>query len=121
MLAAGEADVARDELRWLLEDCPDFLAAHQKLGEIATEHDDPRLARAHFGHVFDLVRKALSAAAHADSLLYELPENHAAHESGKGLAWSLRQLGEAALAREVVEQLLRWDPSDPLGVGAWRE
>ena len=35
MLAAGENEVARDELRWLLDGCPDFIAAHRMLGELA--------------------------------------------------------------------------------------
>lgn len=119
MLAAGEPDVARDELRFLLQDCPEFLAAHQKLGEIALEAGDWKLARGHFGYVYDRVRKVLAVQAHAASLPYLVADNHTAHESGKGLAWCLHELGETKLALEVVRQLLAWDATDPLGVGAW--
>src|SRR5688572_17437238 len=47
MIDAGELDVARDELLWLLEDCRDFIAAHRLLAEIALEAGDVKLARAH--------------------------------------------------------------------------
>jgi hypothetical protein len=121
MLEAGEVELAREELRYLLQECPDFLAAHQKLGEIAAELDDMPLARAHFGHVFDLVRKALSGEARNGTLPYGLVDNRVGHESGKGLAYALRALGNDDMARDVVEQLLAWDASDPLNLRAWRD
>ncbi|MEI6241624.1 MAG: hypothetical protein WCR51_14660, partial [Planctomycetia bacterium] len=52
MVAAGEAEIARDELVWLLSECPDFLEAHLHLGLIALEDDDPKLARGHFGRAY---------------------------------------------------------------------
>jgi hypothetical protein len=119
MVAAGEYDVARDELRFLLAECPDFFAAHQKLGEIALEENDFPLARGHFGYVHDTVLKVLGAEAAEGPLPYAIPDNQAAHESSKGLAWSLHHVGRDDLALEVVRRMLRWEPRDPLGVGAW--
>src|SRR5688500_15334726 len=42
MLAAGEMEVAADELRWLLEDCRDFIEAHKILGELAAAEGDAK-------------------------------------------------------------------------------
>jgi hypothetical protein len=66
MLDAGETQIAIDELRWLLEDCHEFLAAHRLLGELALGEDDLKLDT----------------------------------------------------ARDVIAQMLRFDPSDPLNVQA---
>ena len=38
----------------------------------------------------------------------------------KGLAWSLIQLGIADKAREVLDRMLRLEPSDPLGAAEMR-
>ncbi len=45
MVAAGEMEVARDELRWLLQGCSDNLSIHVLLGEIAVAEADFALAR----------------------------------------------------------------------------
>ncbi len=119
MIDAGESEIAIDELRWLLQECPDFLDAHRALGELALEAHDLPLARGHFGHAFDAVRNVWQQAAVEGTLPYALPENQVVHEVGKGLAWALREMGNKDLARQVVQQLLAWDPSDPLGVRAW--
>ncbi len=119
MIAGGEPEIAADELRFLLQECPDFLQAHQTLGQIALEADDFSLSRGHFGHVFDLVRKLWQSHQADGQLPYQFAENQPVHESGKGLAWSLHQLKNDPLARDVVQQLLDWDPLDPLGVRAW--
>lgn len=115
MLAVGETEVAVDELRWLLEDCRDFIAAHKLLGETAAADENLKLARAHFGFAYDLGFGALPAKGLTHPLPYSLAANQAFLESAKGLAWSLIQLGQPAQAREVLEQLLACDPSDPLG------
>jgi hypothetical protein len=115
MLAAGEVEVAVDELRWLLEDCRDFIEAHKLLGETAAADDNPKLARAHFGFAYDLGLGALPAKGLMKPLSYQLKSNQAFLEAAKGLAWSLIQLGQADTAREVLKQLLACDPSDPLG------
>jgi hypothetical protein len=62
MVGAGETEVARDELVWLLSECPDFLDAHVHLGLIALEEDDAQLARGHFGRAYELCLRALEAA-----------------------------------------------------------
>ena len=49
MIAAGETDVAADELRWLLEVCRDMIEAHFLLGKLAAEaQQDVPLARGPF-------------------------------------------------------------------------
>jgi tetratricopeptide (TPR) repeat protein len=118
MLDAGEIDIAIDELRWLLEGCSDLLRAHQLLGEIALTEGDFPLARGHFGYAFDICRAAMPPAGLPGPLPYQLKENQALHESAKGLALCLQQLGNRELARNVLGDMLRWDPGDPLGAAA---
>ncbi len=119
MVAAGEPEVARDELRWLLQGCSEFIAAHRLLGELALEANDLTLARAHFGYAYQIGQRALPPQGLPGPLPYDVPANQAFLESAKGLAWSLRQLGEHTLAQQVIQKLLAWDPSDPLGVRGW--
>ncbi|MBI3838787.1 MAG: hypothetical protein HY288_12750 [Planctomycetia bacterium] len=116
MLDAGEIDVAIDECRWLLSGCSDCLEAHRILGEIALGENDLPLARGHFGYAYRLGAKALEQAHSQGPLLYRVPANRSFLESAKALAWCLKQLGKGEMAAEVVEFLLRCDPSDPLGV-----
>jgi tetratricopeptide (TPR) repeat protein len=118
MLDAGEVDVAIDELRWLLEGCSDLVRAHQLLGEIALTEGDLPLARGHFGYAFDICRAALPPGGLPGPLPYCLAENQALHESAKGLALCLEQLGNRDLARDVLREMQRWDPTDPLGAAA---
>ncbi len=59
MVAAGETEIARDELRWLLSECHDFLAAHKLLGDLALADNDVRLARGHFGYAYQIGLKAI--------------------------------------------------------------
>jgi hypothetical protein len=57
---AGDAEEARDALRFALGICRDNLWVHAALGRIALEaFQDPTLARGHFGYVFELVSRAL--------------------------------------------------------------
>lgn len=121
MLNAGETDVALDELRWLLNGCSDFVAAHRMLGELALAEGDPRLARGHFGYAYEIVLSAFPASGFKGRLPYRLSANQAFLESAKGLAWCLQELGKRKLARRVLEQILVCDPSDPLSVRPWRE
>lgn len=116
MLNAGEAEIAMDELRWLLDDCHEFLAAHRLLGELALADDDLNLARGHFGIAFQLGLKAAEKAT--GPLPYSCPANRDFYESGKGLVACLKQLGREEMARDVALHLLRLDPSDPLNVRA---
>ena len=118
MIEVGELDAAVDELRWLLEGCSDLLAAHQLLGTVALEEGDFALGRGHFGIVYDLVRESLPHNF-SGTLPYSIEENQVIHESGRGLAHCLRKLEQNDLARSIVEQLLKWDSSDPVKVGGW--
>ena len=114
MLAAGEIDVAVDELRWLVAGCNELLEAHKLLGEIAFSEADLRLARGHFGRAYELGLKAFPKRRPAGRLPYARGANRAFFEAGRGLAECLYQLGQSELAAEVVDQLLALDPSDPL-------
>lgn len=116
MLEVGETEVARDECLWLLQGCSDFIDAHRVLGEIALEANDLPLARGHFGYAFRLGIQALAKAGNPAPLPYRLPANQAFLESAKALAWCLKHLDKRDMAAEVVADLLRCDPSDPLGV-----
>jgi tetratricopeptide (TPR) repeat protein len=120
MIEVGEADVAMDELLWLLEVCRDMLEAHYLLGKLAVEHlqDAPR-ARGHFGYAFQLGEKALSRANNPTPLSPLHPANRPFFDAGRGLAWCLAELGMPDKAREVVERLRACDPSDPLNLAAW--
>jgi hypothetical protein len=120
MIAAGEADVAIDELRWLLETCRDMIEAHYLLGKLAVEaQQDLTLGRAHFGYGFQLGAKALDRAGHPSPLSPLHPANRPFFDAGRGLAWCLAELGLPDKAREVIERLRSCDPSDPLNLAAW--
>jgi len=119
MIDAGENDVAIDELRWLLNDCPDLLEAHQLLGELALVDGDPRLARAHFGYAFDIGLNALPRENWRCALPFRLPGNRSFLTAAKGLAHCLNEIGEPERAREVAQRLIAFDPSDPLRVKSW--
>lgn len=135
MLTAGEQEVALDELRWLLEDCRDFLAAHRLLGELHLTNDDLPLARAHFGYAYQIGLDAIArtvcpaaprvSAAQADAILalpgplpYERPANQPFFEAAKGLVWCLGELKLADRAVAVCRQTLTLDRTDPLGFAA---
>jgi len=117
MIEAGEAEIAAEELVWLLTECPDFLEAHLHLGLLALEADDPRLARGHFGRAFELCTRALKAAGNPRPVPYRLAGNRAFHEVAKGLVHCLLDTGRHTMAREVSQQIAQLDPTDPLGVG----
>ena len=116
MLDAGETEIALDELRWLLDDCHEFLAAHRLLGDLAVAAGDLKLARGHFGIAFELGVKAAEKAT--GPLPYSRPANRDFYESAKALVGCLKQLGKTEMARDVVERVLRLDPSDPMGLAA---
>lgn len=116
MIEAGETEIAQDELRWLLGGCSDFIDAHRLLGELALAEEDLPLARGHFGYAYSLGSKALEQAGTPGPLPYHLPANQAFHEAAKGLVYCLLHLGKRAMAADVVEGVLRCDPSDPLAV-----
>ncbi len=120
MVAAGEIDIAIDELRWLLADCSEMISAHFLLGKLAVEADqDLPLARAHFGFGYELGLRALRRGKMPSPLSAEHPANQPFYDAGRGLAWCLHALNKPAMAVEVIEQLLACDPEDPLGLGSW--
>ncbi len=120
MIDAGEPDIAIDELRWLLGNCHELLEAHFLLGRLAAEvdHDLP-LARGHFGLGYQLGIQALRKAKMPTPVLALHPANRTFFNCGRGLAWCLHQLKKSEMAIEVVEQLLKLDPDDPLRVAGW--
>ncbi|TWT47654.1 hypothetical protein [Botrimarina hoheduenensis] len=118
MIEAEETEIAADELRWLLADCPDHLTAHALLGEIAGGTGDLVLARAHFGYAFEIGLKTLAAAGCAGPLPGADLRNGAWHDAALGLAWALEKLGESRMADDVAATTLRMDSTDPAGVRA---
>ena len=116
MVEVGETEIARDELVWLLSECPDFLEAHVQLGLIALEEDDPKLARGHFGRAYELCLKAVAAAGTPRPLPYALAGNKPLHEAAKGLVHCLLETGRRSLAQDVCRRLGPLDPTDPLGI-----
>jgi hypothetical protein len=119
MIESGELDVAEEELRWLLADCSEFIAAHVLLGELAiAQRNDLALARGHFGAGYQLGLQALRRANMPSPLAYSHPANRPFFVAGRGLAACLAKLGKREMATEVVDTLVRLDPSDPLRLRA---
>jgi hypothetical protein len=122
MLEAGELDIARDELRWLLDGCTDCVDAHFLLGEIAYAEQDFPLARGHFGYAHQICAATFPKEGLTGTLPATLPGNRTFFEAGKALAYCLREMNLNARALEVLDQLRRLDPSDPLDIAAvWRD
>gem|GEM_PF-1941556 len=115
MIGAGEFDVATDELRWLLEDCSDFIDAHRLLGEIALEGEDWPLARAHLGYCYDIGSAAMNAAGAVGPLSQNLSSNRGLLLATYLFAGVLYRLDKRKTAKSVLRRLLEWDPKDPLG------
>ena len=119
MIEAGELEIAVEELRWLLSGCPEFIAAHELLGELAAAlHEDLSLARGHFGAGYQLGLQTLRRASMPKPLLYMQPANRPFFEAGRGLLWTLEKLGRHDMSEEILATLLQLDPSDPLQLKA---
>jgi tetratricopeptide (TPR) repeat protein len=116
MVESGETEIARDELVWLLSECPDFLDAHVHLGLIALEEEDPKLARGHFGRAYELCLRALEAADNPQPLPYALAGNKPFYEAAKGLVHCLLDMGRHKVAKDVCRRIAPLDPSDPLAI-----
>lgn len=116
MVEAGETEIARDELVWLLSECPDFLDAHVHLGLIALEEDDPKLARGHFGRAYELCLRALEAAGNPQPLPFTLDGNKPFYEAAKGLVHCLVDMGRRKVAQDVCKRITLLDPTDPLAI-----
>jgi hypothetical protein len=120
MIESGENDVARDELRWLLSGCSEFIGAHVLLGMLAVTEGDLPLARGHFGAGYQLGLQTLRRAKMPKPLLFSQPANRSFFDAGHGLVDCLRRLDKSPMADEIVQTLLELDPSDPLGLRAAR-
>jgi hypothetical protein len=116
MIEAGETEIARDELVWLLSECPDFLEAHVRLGMLALEDGDPKLARGHFGRAYELGLRALEAAGRPLPVPYELAGNRPFFEAAKGLVHCFLETGRRRPAADVCTAIRSLDPADPLGI-----
>jgi hypothetical protein len=116
MIEAGEGEIARDELVWLLSECPDFLEAHVQLGLIALDEGDARLARGHFGRAYELCLRAIDAAGAPRPLPHALPGNQPLYEAAKGLVHCLLETGRKKMAGDVCRRIAPLDPADPLGI-----
>lgn len=116
MIEAGELDIARDELLYLLNDCHGCLAAHALLGQLAVRDGDFRLARGHFGYAYQIAIKAIDRAPPGEQFPYRLPNNRAFYLAGQGLVYCLLQLGKRGTASDVAKRLLKLDPTDSLGI-----
>lgn len=120
MIDEGEADVAVDELRWLLGMCHEMLDAHFLLGKIAVEaQNDVPLGRGHFGAGYQLGWQAWRRAGQPTPVSPLHPANRVFFDCGRGLVWCLHHLEKSDLAVEVIEQMLAMDPSDPLALKSW--
>jgi hypothetical protein len=120
IIAAGELDVAIDELRWLVDGCSELIEGHFLLGKLAVEVDaDLPLARGHFGIGYQFGDRALRRAGNPKPAPALHPANRPFFDCGRGLAWCLHELGKGDMAIEVIARLLELDASDPLGVGPW--
>ena len=96
--------------------CHDFIEAHKLLGELAYAERDLPLARGHFGYAFRIGQQAIERAGNPRPVPYRLRGNQPFHEAGKALVLCLLELDRRDLATNVVEQMLSYDPSDPLNV-----
>ncbi|MDX1964807.1 MAG: hypothetical protein SFX18_16780 [Pirellulales bacterium] len=120
MLEADEIEIAREELRWLLDGCPDNMGVHFRLGDLALAEKDYRLARGHYGYAYQIGHKAIMRAkpprhtgAWPPSVPRSAPANELFFAAGKQLVWCLKLLEKPELLHEVVEFLLACDPDDP--------
>jgi len=116
MIAAGETDVARDELRWLLDECHDFIEAHALLGDLAVAENDLKLARGHYGYAYQLGVRAIDEAQDVTRLSAKNSGNQPFFYAANGLVRCLLKMGKRGLAQDVVKRLVQFDPTDPLSL-----
>ena len=87
-----------------------------RLGELAMAENDLALARGHFGQAYRAGEQAMRRAGSPGPLPHRLPANQEFHSAAKGLVACLLTAGKVEMAQDVVAQLMRLDPTDPLGV-----
>ncbi|MSR56299.1 MAG: tetratricopeptide repeat protein [Planctomycetaceae bacterium] len=111
MIAAGELDIARDELLYLVSDCRGFLEAHNLLGELALEEHNVSLAQGHFGFAYEIGVDSLPPGFRG-RLPANKEYNGAFFLAGRGVARCLIARGQIDKGREVLELLARLDPQE---------
>jgi len=111
MRLASEGEIARDELLYLVADCRGFLEAYLQLAELALEDEDIGLAKGHFGFAYETGMEALPPHFKGQ-LPCKAGYNCHFYAAGRGLARCLIARKESDKAREVLEQLLRFDPAE---------
>lgn len=111
MRLAAEGEIARDELLYLVADCRGFLEAYLQLAELALEEEDIGLAKGHFGFAYETGIEALPPHFRGTLPVKEGYNRHF-YAAGRGLARCLVAKHEMTKAREVLEQLLRFDPAE---------
>lgn len=111
MIAGGEAEIARDELLYLVSDCRGFLEAHNVLAELALEEGDIGVARGHFGFGYECCLNVLPPGFRG-RLHSQRGSNIHFFAAGRGLARCLIAQKKIAEGREVLEFLARLDPAD---------
>ncbi len=111
MRTGGEFEIARDELLYLVADCRGFLEAYLQLAELALEDEDISLAKGHFGFAYEQGLETLPQHFRGQLPCKEGYNPHF-YAAGRGLARCLIARHEADKAREVLEQLLRFDPAE---------
>jgi len=116
MTTAGETEIARDELRWLLDECHDFIEAHALLGDLALAENDFKLARGHYGYAYQLGLRAIEQTKEVTCLPASAASNQPFFHAGQGLVRCLAKMGNRGLAQDIAKRLLQLDPTDPLGL-----
>lgn len=111
MRTGAEFEIARDELLYLVADCRGFLEAYLQLAELALEDEDIPLAKGHFGFAYEQGLEILPPGFRGQIPCKEGYNPHF-FAAGRGLARCLIARQEPKKAREVLEQLLRFDPSE---------
>ena len=119
MIEAGETDVAIDELRWLVERLQRIHRGPRAVGRAGTGRGRLR-ARPRTLRLRGAARPQGAPAGEGELARspYSQPANRAFYEAGRGLATSLVKLGMTEKAVDLVEDLVRLDPSDPLKLRA---
>jgi hypothetical protein len=118
MLDAEEVEIARDELRWLLEGCPDNIAIHYWLRDLAMREQDVKLARGHYGYAYEIGHRALRRENFPTPLPAAHEENELWFAAAKQLAWCLKLLEKKELLADVIRFVQHCDPQNTLQLAA---
>jgi hypothetical protein len=111
MRLASEGEIARDELLYLVADCRGFLEAYLQLAELALEEEDIGLSKSYFAFAYETGLEALPRHFRGQLPVREGYNPHF-FAAGRGLARCLISGNQPEQAREVLDQLLRFDPAE---------